>query len=72
MLSSKQDKEQWIESHARQFSRLFRQWQGQFEIDNKDYERSLRRELVDSHDDPLRKSLIESIVDGKRCCVPNL
>ena len=69
MLSSEQDKQEWVEFHARQFSQLFRQWQGQFEIDSKDYEQSLRHELIDSHDDPLRKALIESIVDGKRVCV---
>ena len=70
MLSSEQDKQAWAEFHARQFSQLFRQWQGQYAIDNKDYERSLRCELMDSHDDPIRKSLIESIADGKRSYVP--
>ena len=70
MSVSKQDKQEWAEFHARQLAVVFKKWQDLHQIDNTDYTNFLNHELVDSYEDPLRKSLIESIVNGKRSCLP--
>jgi len=56
------EKTQWIEFHARKLAQMFTEWQDPNLIAPQDYAESLKRGLRDCHDDPLRKSLIESLV----------
>ena len=60
-MSSHKEKEEWAEKHARLFQRRFEQWQKPFGIDSEEYLRHLRKDLIDFYEDPLKKSLIESI-----------
>jgi hypothetical protein len=60
-MSSQKEKEEWAEKHARLFQRRFEQWQKPLGIDSEEYLRYLRQNLVDLCEDPLMKSLIESI-----------
>ena len=60
-MSSQKEKEEWVEKHARLFQRRFEQWQKPLGIDSEEYLRYLRKDLVDLCEDPLMKSLIESI-----------
>ena len=60
-MSSQKEKEEWADEHARRIQQQFEQWQKPFGIDSAEYFRYLRRELLDSCEDPLKKSLIESI-----------
>jgi hypothetical protein len=54
-------REQWIEQHARQVQQLFQQWQHPIGIDDQEYLKHLEKELADYWEDPLLKTLIESI-----------
>ena len=56
-----EDKEKWVEEHARRLQHLFEQWQKPLSIDGKEYRKYLTEELVNYCDEPLLKSLIESI-----------
>jgi len=60
-MSSQKEKEEWIEKHARLFQKRFEQWQKPLGIDGEEYLRHLRKDLIDFCEDPLKKSLIESI-----------
>ena len=60
-MSSQEEKEEWAEKHARLMQRRFEQWQKPLGIDSEEYLRYLRKDLVDFCEDPLRKSLFESI-----------
>jgi hypothetical protein len=60
-LASEKDKQVWAEKHARRLERRFKQWQRPLDINGEQYRRYLAQELLDCHDDPLRKSLVESI-----------
>ncbi len=62
MVMSEHSKEQWVESHACKLGQMFATWQDLHEIDPGEYAESLKKGLGDCHDDPLRKSLIESMV----------
>jgi len=55
------EKRNWAEKHAYGLQRLFEQWQKPLGIDSKDYYEHTMKDLLDYYDDPLRKSLIESI-----------
>ncbi len=59
--NSEEDKEKWVEEHARRLQHLFEQWQKPLSIDGKEYRKHLMEELVNYCDEPLLKSLIESI-----------
>ena len=59
--ASEEDKEKWVEEHARRLQHLFEQWQKPLSIDGKEYRKHLTEELVNYCDEPLLKSLIESI-----------
>ena len=54
-------RDQWAEQHARQVQQLFQQWQHQIGIDGQEYQKHLEKELTVYWDDPLLKTLIESI-----------
>jgi hypothetical protein len=60
-MSSKEEKEEWSEKHARRIQQRFEQWQKPLGIDSEEYLRHLRKELVDFCKNPLKKSLIENI-----------
>ena len=61
MASSEEKKEEWAQIHALRIERLFEQWQKPLGIDGKDYSEALIKELSNCCDEPLVKSLIESI-----------
>lgn len=58
---SEQEKEKWVEEHARRLQRLFEQWQKPLGIKGEQYRNHLKEELPNLCDDPLLRSLIESI-----------
>ncbi len=60
-MSSQKEKQEWADKHARRIQQRFEQWQKPLGIDSREYLRYLRKELVDSCEHPLKKSLIESI-----------
>jgi hypothetical protein len=60
-MSSQIEKEEWADKHARCIQRRFERWQKPLGIDSREYLRYLRKDLVDLCEDPLKKSLIESI-----------
>lgn len=55
------EKQRWAEEHARRLQQRFEQWQKPFGIDGAEYHRYLIEQLRDFYNEPLRKSLIESI-----------
>jgi hypothetical protein len=55
------EKQEWAEEHARRMKVRFEQWQKPLGIDSEEYLKYLKEELIDCCDEPLRKSLIESI-----------
>ena len=59
---SSESRDQWAEQHARQIQQLFQPWQHQIGIDDQEYRKHLAEELADYWEDPLLKSLIESII----------
>ena len=61
--ASEEEKEKWAEEHACRLQHLFEQWQKPLGIDGEEYRKHLTEELVHYYcDEPLLKSLIESIV----------
>ena len=56
-----QEKQRWVEEHARRLQHLFEQWQKPLNIDGEEYRKQLTEELLNYCDEPLLKSLIESI-----------
>ncbi|MHC4259811.1 MAG: hypothetical protein ACYSTF_05295 [Planctomycetota bacterium] len=61
MSTRKKERQKWAEEHALRMARRFEQWQKPLGIDTEEYLRYLKEELVDCSEDPLRKSLVESI-----------
>jgi hypothetical protein len=59
--ANEEEKQRWAEEHARRLQRRFEQWQKPLGIDGEEYHRFLAEQLRDSYNEPLRKSLIESI-----------
>jgi len=51
----------WAEKHAYRLHCLFEPWQRPLGIDGREYFRHTANELIDYYDDPLRRSLIESL-----------
>ena len=60
-VASEQEKQKWVQEHARSLQQLFEQWQKPLGIDGEKYRKQLTEELANHCDDPLLKSLIESI-----------
>ena len=58
---SSKSRDQWAEQHARKLQQAFHQWQYPIGIDGQAYQKHLERELTAYWDDPLLKTLIESI-----------
>ena len=58
---SEQEKQKWAEEHVHHLQHLFEQWQKPLRIDGEAYRKYLTKELVSYCDEPLMKSLIESI-----------
>jgi hypothetical protein len=56
-----EEKQRWIEEHARRLQQLFEKWQKPLCIDGEEYRKYLTKELPGYCDEPLLKSLIESI-----------
>lgn len=59
--ASEQDKEKWVEEQVSRLQHLFEQWQKPLGIDGKEYRKYLTEELLNCCDEPLLKSLMESI-----------
>jgi hypothetical protein len=55
------EKQRWAEEHAGRIEFRFKQWQEPLGIDGDEYIKYLTNELIDCFDEPLMKSLIESI-----------
>ncbi len=55
------EKQRWAEEHARRIELKFEQWQEPLDIDGAEYVRYLADDLLKCFDEPLMKSLIESI-----------
>lgn len=55
------EKQKWAEEHARQLQHLFEKWQKPLGIDGEEYRKYLAEDLLDCCDEPLLKSLIDSI-----------
>ena len=58
---SKEEKRKWVEEHAGSLQQLFEQWQKPVGIDGKEYRKYLEKDLLNCCDNPLLKSLIDSI-----------
>ena len=58
---TEEEKQKWIEEHACSMQHLFDQWQKPLGIDSEKFRKHLTEELVSYYDEPLLKSLIESI-----------
>ena len=56
-----EEKERWADTYAHRIEHQFERWQKPLGIRGDDYRRHLKEELVSCCDDPLRRSLIESI-----------
>jgi hypothetical protein len=56
-----ENKDEWVEKHARHLQQAFHQWQHPIGIDDQEYQKHLEKELAGYWDDPLLKTLIESI-----------
>ena len=59
--ANEQNKKEWAEEHARRLQGLFEQWQKPLGINGQEYRRYAKDELSDSYEDPILRSLIESI-----------
>jgi len=60
-MSSQKEKEEWADKHAHNIQRRFEQWQKPLGIDSSEYLNYLRKDLIELCEDPLMKSLVESI-----------
>ena len=58
---SDEERRKWAKEHARCLQHLFEQWQRPLGIDGEEYRKHLTEELANRCDEPLLKSLIESI-----------
>ncbi len=58
---SKEEREKWAKEHAHRMQQLFKQWQKPLGIDDEEYSKYLEKDLLDCCNDPLLKSLIDSI-----------
>jgi hypothetical protein len=56
-----QEINEWAEEHARRLQGLFEQWQKPLGISGQEYRRYAKDALSDCYEDPIMRSLIESI-----------
>ena len=56
-----QKKKEWAEEHAKRLQGLFEQWQKPLGINGQEYCRYTQDELSACYEDPILRSLIESI-----------
>ncbi len=56
-------KQEWAQEHARRIQKRFEQWQQPLGIDGREYVKYLSLELENCCDNPLLKSLIESMAE---------
>ncbi len=61
MNADERQKREWAQLHAQRLNCLFEKWQQPLGIDSEPYCDRLLEELLDACDDPLRKSLIETL-----------
>jgi len=61
MFADKEKKQRWARIHADRMQQKFQKWQKPLGIKSAEYRKYLVEELARSYDNPLRKSLIESI-----------
>jgi len=54
-------KEKWVEEHARRMQKRFEQWQKPLGISGDEYCDFLREQLTETAEDPLIRSLIETV-----------
>jgi hypothetical protein len=60
-VDDEQEKQKWVEENARRLQRLFEQWQKPLNINGNQYQKYLKDELHNYCDEPLLRSLIDSI-----------
>ena len=60
-LGSEEERQKWAEEHAHRLQHAFEQWQKPLGIDGEKYYKHLVKDLADHCNEPLMKSLIESI-----------
>ena len=58
---SEGERQKWAKEHAHRLQHLFEQWQEPLGISNDEYGKYLEEDLLDCCNDPLLKSLIDSI-----------
>jgi phage host-nuclease inhibitor protein Gam len=56
-----QKKKEWAEEHAKRLQGLFEQWQKPLGINGQEFCRYSKDELSECYEDPILRSLIESI-----------
>ena len=56
-----ESKNKWVKKHAQNLQQIYKQWQQPLGIDSQDYLTHLEQELAEYWEDPLLKSLMESI-----------
>ena len=61
MSTNEEEKREWARKYALRIEHRFEQWQKPIGIDGTEYLQYLTEKFVDFCDNPLRKSLIESI-----------
>ena len=59
--ATEQERQKWVEEQARRLQNLFESWQKPLDIDADEYLKYLKGQLDTYCDQPLLKSLIESI-----------
>jgi hypothetical protein len=59
--TNREEKQKWVEEHARRLQGLFVQWQKPLGIESGEYRKYLTEELLGYCDEPLLRSLVESI-----------
>jgi len=59
--ATEQKKKEWAEEHSIRLQGLFEQWQKPLGISGQEYRRYAKDELSDCYEDPILRSLIESI-----------
>ena len=62
-MDCQEDKQKWVEEHARQLTNKFHLWQKHIPIDN-EYSKHLSAEMNGNYENTLRKELMESICEG--------
>lgn len=59
--ADEKERQRWAREHAYRLKNLWEQWQKPLGIDSQEYYNYAAKDLLDYYDDPLRRSLIESL-----------